>query len=163
MSALANDRIHARLAQLGIELPPVTIPQGAYTPFVRSGHLLFIAGQGPRLGAALQYAGKVGTELSLETAQAAARLCALNILAQTAAACAGRLDCVNRIVRLAGLVNCGPDFSQHAQVLNGASELMGQVFGEQGVHVRIASGAVSLPSNMAVEIEAVIELKPESV
>lgn len=125
---------------------------------VTTGRLVFVAGQGPRRGGALLYAGKVGGERSVAEGYEAARLCGLNLLAHLNVACSGDLDKVRRVVRVAGLVSCTADFIEHPKVVDGASDLLHAVFGERGAHARIASGAVSLPSNMTVEVEACFEL-----
>lgn len=148
----------ARLADLGLTIPDAPQAAGAYVGYVRSGNTLYIAGQIPLSEGQVAYAGKVGVDLSLEDAQAAARLCALNILAQAKAALDGDLDRVRRVVKLSGFVNCPPDFTQHPQVINGASNLMAEVFGERGAHARIALGAGSLPLNVAVEVDAILEV-----
>ena len=150
--------IAARLAELGIVLPAPGVARGSYVPWVISGKQVFIAGQGPRLDGQMMYAGQVGVDLSVDEGRQAARICALNLIAQLKAACGGDLGRVVRIVRLAGVVNSGAGFAQHSAVLDGASDLMRQVFLERGLHVRMATGASSLPSNMAVEIEAVVEI-----
>lgn len=158
MSATASVMIEQRLAGLGLSLPPVNPPQGNYLSYSRSGNLVFVAGQGPRLEGQLVYQGTVGADLSLEEGQKAARLCALNILAQLKSACDGDLGRVTRVLRLAGLVRCSADFGEQAKVLNAASDLICAVLGEAGPHARIASGTHALPSGMAVEIEAVAEI-----
>jgi len=151
--------IEARLTELDIALPQPSVPRGSYVPWVISGRQVFIAGQGPRLDRQLIHAGQVGQDLGLEAARDAARICAMNLIAQVRAACGGDLGRVTRVIRLAGVVNAVVGFTDHAKVLDGASELMHQVFQERGLHVRIATGASSLPSNMAVEIEAVFEIE----
>lgn len=150
--------VDQRLADLGLELPPVNPPQGNYLPFVRTGNLVFVAGQGPRLAGELMHRGTLGADVDLEEGQRAARLCALNVLAQLRLACEGDLDRVVRVVRLAGLVRCTADFGDQAKVLNAASDLLCDVLGAAGPHARIASGTHALPSGMAVEIEAVAEI-----
>ena len=147
------------LAEKNIVIPPMNKPGGSYTPFVKTGSLVFIAGQTPRMGTEVKFTGKVGADLSIEKGQEAARLCALNILAVVKEACGGDLNRVVAIPRVAGLVNCMPDFTQHPQVINGASDFLVEVFGEKGRHARVASGSVSLPGNVAVEVEAVFEIK----
>lgn len=147
------------LAKLGLRLPAVSSPAGAYTPTVLTGNLLFVAGQVSRTDE-VSYLGQLGAELSVEQGQEAARLCALNILAHVAAAVGGDLGRVQRCVRLGGFVNAIPAFRDHAQVMNGASELMLTVFGERGRHVRTSVGAGSLPRGAAVEVEAVFEIAP---
>lgn len=151
-------RIASRLVECGIVLPGAAPPAGAYVPFVVSGSTLYVSGQLPMVGGQMRYVGKVGIGLTIADGQAAARLCALNLLAQAEAACGGDLDRVARCVKLGGFVNAGPDFTDHPKVLNGASELMVQVLGEAGRHVRFAVGAASLPLDAAVEVEAVFEL-----
>lgn len=148
-----------RLAEMGIVLPSISRPQGRYLPYVLTGDLVFIAGQGPREDGELVYKGIVGAELDLTDARAAARLCALNILANLRAACDGDLDRVVRMVRVVGLVRCSADFEQQAMVLNAASDLICDVLGPAGPHARIASGTHALRSGMAVEIEALAEIQ----
>ena len=155
---MSESKIDALLKEKGIVLPEPSVPGGNFVPYVVSGSLVFIAGQAPRRDGKLEYLGKVGKDLSVEEGQKAARLCMLNILCHLKTACGGNLDRVARAVRLAGLVNCGPDFTEHPKVTNGASDLLVELFGEKGKHARISTGASSLPSNMAVEIEAVFEI-----
>lgn len=150
--------VDQRLAELGLELPPVNPPQGNYLPFMRTGNLVFVAGQGPRRAGELVWRGTVGADLSLEDGQQAARLCALNVLAQLRIACGGDLDRIVRMVRLAALVRCTADFGDQPKVINAASDLICDVLGAAGPHARIASGTHALPSGMAVEIEAVAEV-----
>ncbi|CAG2354293.1 MULTISPECIES: RidA family protein [Burkholderia] len=150
--------IDARLAELGLELPPASVPRGSYLPAVRSGNYLQIAGQGPRLNGKLLYAGRVGADLSVDDGQRAAQLCALNILSHIGRMLDGDFSRVVRIVRVAGVVRCDADFTDHATVLNGASDLFFAVLGEAGRHARIATGATALPSGMAVEVEATVEV-----
>ena len=150
--------VAARLNELGIELPKVATPAGAYVAYTQAGNILFVSGQLPMQNGALSHTGKVGTDLSVEDGYAGARTCALNILAQVQAACGGDLDRVVRCLKLGGFVSCGPDFNDHPKVINGASELMLQVFGDAGKHARFAVGAPSLPLGAAVEVEAVFEL-----
>ncbi|CAM3731560.1 RidA family protein [Castellaniella denitrificans] len=150
--------VDQRLADLGFELPPANPPQGNYLPFVRTGNLVFVAGQGPRRAGELIHRGIVGADLDLEEGQKAARLCVLNVLAQLRLACNGDLDRIVRMVRLAGLVRCTADFGDQAKVLNAASDLICDVLGAAGPHARIASGTHALPSGMAVEIEAIAEI-----
>lgn len=150
--------VDARLAELGLELPPASVPRGSYLPAVRSGNYLQIAGQGPRLNGELLYAGRVGADLSVDDGQRAAQLCALNILSHIGRMLDGDFSRVVRIVRVAGVVRCDADFTEHATVLNGASDLFFAVLGEAGRHARIATGATALPSGMAVEVEATVEV-----
>ena len=152
-------RIEARLSEIGITLPPPGAPGGNYVPFVVVGELAFMAGQVAREAGKMKYTGKVGRDLTVEQGQAAARLCAVNLLAQLKAACAGDLDRVERCVRLGGFVNSTPDFTEHPKVVNGASDLMVEVFGERGQHARTAVGVAALPMDSAVEVEAIFLLK----
>ena len=150
-------KIESRLAELNIKLPEPPAPVASYVPYVVSGNLVFISGQVTMADGGLQYVGTVGKELSLEDGKAAARLCAINALAQLRAA-AGDLDRVKRCVRLGVFVNAVPGFAQHPEVANGASDLIVEVFGDVGRHSRAAVGAGSLPRNVAAEVEAVFEL-----
>lgn len=150
--------VEARLKDAGIELPPAPAPAANYVPFVVTGNQVFVSGQVPFVGSERHFIGKVGDVYDLEDAQKAARVVALNIVAQVKAACDGDLDRVVRCVKLGGFVNCTPDFLQHPQVINGASDLMVEVFGDKGRHARFAVGAPSLPFNVAVEIDAVFEI-----
>lgn len=151
-------KVDMHIAQLGIELPTPAPPAGAYVPFVVAGGLLLVAGQLPMWNGTLKYDGRVGAEITLEDGIAAARLCGLNLLAQARAACDGDLDRVRRVLRLGGFVQAAPGFTDHPKVLNGASELMVEVFGQAGRHVRVAVGAASLPMAAAVEVEAMFDI-----
>lgn len=153
-----NGRITARLKELGIKLPTPAIPQGSYVPWVRTGALLFISGQITMGANGLEYVGIVGADINLEDAKRAARLAGLNVIAQAAMALDGDLDRVKRVVKVTGFVNAAPGFTQHPEIVNGASDLFVEVFGEVGLHARAAVGASSLPRNVAVEIEAVFEV-----
>lgn len=146
----------ARLVELGIELPPPPRPVASYVTSVRTGNLVYTSGHGPT-GPEGLVAGKVGADLDVTAGQAAARLTTLNLLS-TLRAELGTLDAVTRVVRVLGMVNCGPDFSDHPQVINGCSDLLLDVFGEKGRHARSAIGMGSLPMDMAVEIELVVEV-----
>jgi enamine deaminase RidA (YjgF/YER057c/UK114 family) len=146
----------ARLAQLGIELPPPPQPVGSYVTSVRTGNLVFTSGHGP-LTPDRQILGKVGVDLDVAAGNEAARLTGLNLLA-TLADQLGSLDRVTRVVKLVGMVNCGPEFTEHPKVINGCSDLLVEVFGDGGRHARSAIGMSSLPMNMAVEIELVVEV-----
>ena len=149
--------IEAKLAGLGVTLPAPVAPIANYVPFVRSGALLHISGQ-VSLGPDGGVTGVVGSEIDLPTAQHAARLCGVNLLAQIKAA-TGDLDQVARIVRLGGVVPAGPEFFDIPAVINGCSDLMVEVFGEAGRHARSAVGVYRLPRNFAVEVDAVVEIK----
>jgi enamine deaminase RidA (YjgF/YER057c/UK114 family) len=152
-------RIDARLKELKIELPQAATPLANYVPTVRSGDLLFIAGQICQWNGERRFIGKLGREIKLEQGQEAARLCALNILAQAKAALAGDLDRILRCVRLGAFVNCTEDYTQQPQVANGASTLLVDVFGDAGRHARAAIGVNALPGGVAVEVEAVFEVR----
>lgn len=151
-------KIETRLADLGITLPVPAKPVANYVGWVKTGNLVFTAGQVTLADGKFQYQGKVGGEISVEDANKAARICAINILAQLREACGGDLDRVVRIVKLVGFVNAVPAFTDHPKVINGASDLMVEVFGDAGKHARSAVGAGSLPLNVAVEVEAIAEI-----
>ena len=150
--------IDARLAGLGITLPDAPTPQANYVPYVVSGNLVFVAGQIP-LHDGNMITGKLGADADIDTGREAARVCALNILAQVRAACGGDLDRVRRIVKLGGFVNATPDFTDAPQVINGASDLIVEIFGDAGKHARFAVAVASLPRGVAVEIDAVVEVE----
>jgi enamine deaminase RidA (YjgF/YER057c/UK114 family) len=147
----------ARLRELGHELPDVPEPAGAYVPAIRTGGLVFTAGQLPFEDGELRKTGKVGAAITLEEAREAARLCALNAIA-AAATGAGGLNRIGRVVKLTGYVASAPDFNRQPEVINGASELIGEVFGEAGLHARSAVGVAELPLDAPVEVELVAEL-----
>jgi enamine deaminase RidA (YjgF/YER057c/UK114 family) len=148
----------ARLAALKIELPNPAAPAANYVPTVIAGNLLFVAGQITIFNGEVRYLGKLGADMDIETGKQAARLCGLNIIAQARAALGGSLDRVKRVAKLGGFVNCTPDFIDHPQVVNGASDLMVEVFGDAGRHARFAVGAVSLPRGVSVEVDAIFEI-----
>lgn len=150
-------RIAARLADLNIILPTPTPPVANYAPYVIAGKLAFISGQVSVASGALM-TGKLGADVSLEDGVAAARACGVNLLAQLSLALDGDLDRVRRVVKLGGFVNCTPDFTDQPKVVNGASDLMVEVFGDAGRHARAAVGAPSLPMGAAVEIDGVFEI-----
>lgn len=150
--------IDARLKELGIELPPASKPGGNYVPFVRTGNLLFISGQVPMVDGKPAWIGHLGQNITIEEGAAAARVCALAILAQAKVALDGDLDRIRQVVKLTGFVSCTPDFRDPPKVVNGASDLFGEVFGAAGQHARAAVGMASLPSGVAVEVEAVLEV-----
>jgi enamine deaminase RidA (YjgF/YER057c/UK114 family) len=150
--------IDARLEELGIELPQAAAAVANYVPYVFTGNLVFVSGQVTIDKGEFKYLGKVGSDLSVEQGQEAARLCALNIIAQLKEACGGDLDRVERIVKLGGFVNSTPDFKDQPKVINGASDLMVEVFGDKGRHARAAVSAGSLPVGVAVEVDCVAEI-----
>ena len=147
-----------RLAALGLELPAVAVPVAAYVPAVRSGSLVFTSGQLPFVGGQLPATGKVGAEVTAEQAKEYARTCALNAVAAVAALL-GDLSQVVRVVKVVGFVASAPDFTGQPGVVNGASELLGEVFGEAGKHARSAVGVAVLPLDSPVEIEMVVEVR----
>ena len=150
--------IEARLTELGIELPAPPKPVASYVPYVITGKLVVVSGQVPMGPDGLEFVGKLGDAFDIEAGQAAARLCALNIVAQLKAAADGSLDNISHIVRLGGFVNCTPDFTDHPAIINGASDFLGDLLGEAGAHARAAVGCPSLPFGVAVEIDGVFEL-----
>ena len=153
-----SGRIIARLHELGLTLPKPASPLANYVPYVKSGKLLFVSGQLAIGANGLEYAGTVGDGVTVEEGKRAARLAALNVIAQASAALDGDLDRVSRVVKVTGWVNSSAGFTQHPEIVNGASDLFVEVFGDAGRHARAAVGASSLPKNSAVEIDAVIEI-----
>ena len=149
----------SRLRELGLELPPVASPAGSYVPATQSGRLVFTAGQLPFFGGELHRTGKVGDAVSPEEAQECARLCVLNGLA-AAAERAGGLDNLRDVVKVTGFVASAPGFNGQPGVLNGASELLREVFGDAGLHARSAVGVSELPLDSPVEVELVVSLDP---
>ena len=147
-----------RLAALGLTLPPVPAPVAAYVPAVRTGGFVYTSGQLPTVDGKLPAVGKVGAEVSAADAADLARTCALNAIAAAASA-AGGLDAIGRIVKVTGFVASAPGFSGQPQVVNGASELLLEVFGEDGRHARSAVGVAELPLNAPVEVELIAELR----
>ncbi len=150
-------RIEARLAELGITVPEGTAPQANYVPYTISGNLVFISGQVAKLGDAV-ITGKLGADVDVETGHRAARACALNLIAHLRSACGGDLDRVTRCLKLGGFVQGTPDFTDAPVVMNGASDLMVDVFGEAGRHARFAVAVACLPLDSAVEVDAVFEI-----
>jgi enamine deaminase RidA (YjgF/YER057c/UK114 family) len=149
--------IDARLAELGITLPEVAAPVANYVSYVISGKLVHVSGQVSR-DASGPITGKLGAGLGVEAGAAAARTCALALIAQLKAACDGDLDRVARVVKLGAFVNSAPDFTDQPKVVNGASDLMVEVFGDRGRHARSAVGVAALPLGVAVEIDGIFEL-----
>lgn len=150
--------IDNRLSDLGIILPAPAAPVANYVPFAQSGNLVSISGQIPVKDGIPAYTGTVGDDVSLDDACAAARVCGINLIAQMKAACGGDLNRVQRVVKLGGFVNAVGGFSQQPQVINAASDLMVEVFGDKGRHSRSAVGVNGLPLNVPVEIDALIEI-----
>lgn len=149
--------VEQTLASLGITLPTPPPPAGSYVPVVIAGSLAFVAGQIPMEAGQVKFRGKVGRDVSTETGQQAARLCTVNALAQLKAAL-GSLDRIKRVVKVTGFVNCEPSFADQPKVINGASDLLVQAFGEKGKHARAAVGVSSLPLESAVEVEFIVEI-----
>ena len=150
-------RIDARLTELGITLPEGSVPQANYVPYTISGNLVFISGQVPKLGDEL-ITGKLGADVNIETGQRAARACALNLITHLRSACGGDLDRVTRYLKLGGFVQGTPDFTNAPTVVNGASDLMVDVFGDAGRHARFAVAVACLPLDSAVEVDGVFEI-----
>jgi enamine deaminase RidA (YjgF/YER057c/UK114 family) len=153
-----SSAIEQRLAARGLELPDAPAPAANYVPYTISGRLLLVAGQLPFRNGQVAVAGRLGADVSVEQGQEAARICALNLLAQVRAACRGDLSKVARCLKLGGFVSCTPEFTEHPMVINGASDLMVEAMGEAGQHARFAIGCASLPRNAAVEVEGIFEL-----
>lgn len=147
-----------RIAELGLEVPPVVKPVAAYTPAVRSGSYVYTSGQLPMVAGSLADTGKVGAEVTPERAKELAQICALNAIAAVKSV-VGDLDQVVRVVKVVGFVASAPDFTGQPGVVNGASELLGQVFGDAGVHARSAVGVAVLPLNAPVEVEMIVEVR----
>ncbi len=149
----------AALADLGITLPDPMAPVANYVPYVETGGHLYVSGQ-ISVGPDGPVTGKLGADHDVASGQAAARLCAINLIAQVKAACGGDLSRVERVVKLGGFVNATPDFTDIPQVINGASDVMAQVFGEAGRHARSAVACPTLPLGVAVEIDGVFAIRP---
>ena len=156
--SLVRDDVERRLTELGIELPPTFAPVANYVPAVRVGSLVFVSGHGPTLDHGFAYQGKVDSAVSVEVAYQAARLTALNCLS-TLHAELGSLNHVNRVVKLLGFVNSDADFGRQPEVINGASDLLFDVFGRRGRHARSAIGVAALPFDLPVEVELVVEVR----
>jgi enamine deaminase RidA (YjgF/YER057c/UK114 family) len=153
-----SGKIDAKLAELGITLPSPAAPIANYVPYVVAGDLVVVSGQLPLLDGKVAYTGKLGVSVSIEQGQAAARQCFINVLLHLRAACGGNLDRVRRVVRLGGFIACPPDFTQHATVMNGASDLAVAVFGDAGRHARSTIGVPCLPIDAAVEVEGLFQI-----
>jgi enamine deaminase RidA (YjgF/YER057c/UK114 family) len=156
----ATFTFEARLRELGIELPRVPVPIAKFKPWQKAGDLVFLAGQVCEWNGEVRFVGKLGKDHDIEAGQSAARICGLNLVASLRAACGGDLDRVVQCVRLGGFVNCTPDYANVPQVVNGASELMIELFGERGDHSRTAIGVAALPRQAAVEVDAVFMVRP---
>jgi enamine deaminase RidA (YjgF/YER057c/UK114 family) len=152
-------QIEARLKELGIALAEPPAPRANYVGYVITGNLIFTAGQVPLKDGKLEFIGKLGRDMSVERGYEAARLCAINVLANVKAALGGDLERVVRCVKLTGFVNCTPDFPDHPKVINGASDLIVAVLGDKGKHARSAVGMGGLPFGVATEVEGVFEFR----
>lgn len=150
--------IEAKLAELGITVPQVAAPLANYIGYNIVGNLVVVSGQIPLVDGKIAVTGKVGAGVTIEQGQHAARICFVNLLAQLKAATGGDLERVKRVVRLGGFIAAGPDFTQHALVMNGASDMAVAVFGEKGRHARTTIGVPALPGDAAVEVEGMFEL-----
>ncbi len=153
MSAIAS-----RLEKLGIVLPEPPKPVASYVGFVREGDLVFVSGQLPFVDGKVFKTGRLGENVSVEEAAIAARICAINLLAQVKSACGGDLEKVRRCVRLGAFVAATPEFADHPRVVNGASDLMAEVLGDKGQHARTSVGVASLPLHACVEVEAIFAI-----
>ena len=151
--------VDEKIKQLGLELPPVSKPIANYVKYVRTGNLIFLAGHGPSKTDGTNVTGKVGKELSIEKGYEAAKIAGLSLIATLKDALGGDLSKVKRIVKVNGYVNCLPDFTDHPKVINGCSDLLVALFGEKGKHARSAVGMGSLPNDMAVEVEMIVEVE----
>jgi enamine deaminase RidA (YjgF/YER057c/UK114 family) len=154
-----SKNITEKLQSLGITLPTLTAPAANYVPYTISGNIVIISGQLPIQDGKMHFVGKVGSEISIEEGQQAAKLCALNLLAQLQSACGGNLDKVVRCLRLGVFVNGLPEFTDHPKIANGASDLIVSVLEDKGRHARSAFGVGSLPFGVAVEVEAMFEIE----
>ncbi len=150
--------VEQRLLDMGVQLPKPAAPAANYVPFVITGNLVFVSGQVTMLNGELQYVGTVGDDFSVEDGYQAARICAINLLAQLKEACGGDLGRVKQVVKLGGFVNCTADFTDQPKVINGASDLIAETFGDAGKHARFAVGAPSLPLGVAVEVDGIFEI-----
>jgi len=153
-----SGRYEAKLAELGVTLPSAPAPAANYVPFVRIGDIVYVSGQ-ISTGPDGLIKGRLGDGMSIEDGAAAARVCAVNLLAQVKAACEGDLDRLVRVIKLGGFVNSAPDFYDHPKVINGASDFMVEALGEAGKHARAAVGVAALPLGVAVEIEGIFEIR----
>ncbi len=151
-------RVEATLAEIGITLPRPMAPIANYVPYVVTGNLVVVSGQVPARDGVVAVTGRVGISLSIDQGKAAARLCFINVLGHLKAACDGDLDRVRRVVRLGGFIASPPEFTEHAQVMNGASDLAVAVFGDAGRHARTTIGVPALPADAAVEVEGMFEI-----
>jgi enamine deaminase RidA (YjgF/YER057c/UK114 family) len=150
-------QIEARLAELGVTLPEASAPAANYVPFVQVGDTLFVSGQ-ISMENGQMITGKIGADMSVEDGAAAAKVCAINLLAQVKAACGGDLDKLVRVVKLTGFVNSTPEFGEQPKVINGCSDFLVEALGDKGRHSRSAVSAGALPFNVSVEIEGIFQI-----
>jgi len=151
--------IDQRLKELNIELDDASVPAGSYVPYVITNNLVFISGQLPFIDGKLTIKGKVGDNVSLDDAVKMSEACARALLSQLKAACNGNLDKVNKVVKLGGFVASAPNFTDQPKVINGASDLIVNIFGDKGKHSRFAVGVAALPLNVPVEIDGIFEIE----
>jgi enamine deaminase RidA (YjgF/YER057c/UK114 family) len=151
-------QFETKLAQMGVTLPEAPAPAANYVPFVQAGDMLYVSGQVAKDGDTLLL-GKLGDDMGVADGAAAAKLCAIALFAQVKAACGGDLDRLVRVVKLGGFVNSTPDFTSQPQVINGASDFIGEVLGEAGKHARTAVSAASLPFGVCVEIDGIFQIR----
>jgi len=151
-------RIEARLKELGVTLPRPMAPIANYVPFVVTGNLVVVSGQVPAVDGKIEITGRVSVNVTIDEGKAAARQCFINVLAHLRVACGGDLDRVQQVVRLGGFIAAPPEFTGHAQVMNGASDLAVAVFGDAGRHARTTVGVPSLPADAAVEVEGMFRI-----
>lgn len=156
-----SQTIDARLKARGIELPDAPAPAAAYVPYTISGHTLYISGQLPMRGGKVEITGQLASDDDIEAGQQAAELCAVNILAQANAALDGDLERIARLLKIQGFVSSAPGFHKQHLVINGASGLLADILGERGMHARAAVGMAALPFDASVEVDAIIEIKPD--
>lgn len=154
-----TNKINKRLKEIDIILPKINNPIANYLPYILVGNLAFVSGQLPLKNKKILHVGKVGLNVDIKDAIYLARICTINILSVLKLACDGDLDKINRIVKISGFIACTDKFSEHSRVLNGASDLLIEIFGESGRHSRTAIGCNSLPLNSPIELEAIVELK----
>ena len=156
---MMNNDINKKLDELNIELDEASIPAGSYVPYVITGNLVFISGQLPFINGEITTTGKVGDNVSVEEGIKMAEACAKAILSQLKAACNGNLNKVKKVVKLGGFVASAPNFTDHPKIINGASDMFVNIFGDKGKHSRFAIGAAALPRNVPVEIEGIFEIE----
>lgn len=156
---ISTKDVEQKLSAMNLSIPSAAAPAAAYAPWVISGNYLLISGQLPMQDGTIIYTGMVDSDIDIDTAYLSAQLCGLNIIGQINAALKGDFSKLVQIIRLGGFVQATPEFKQHPKVINGASELLQQVFGDQGIHTRAAVGVASLPLNAATEVDAMVEIR----